>query len=475
MATWTSPTTQLPFRLAGRSSSPAGRFTIPAEWVLSAHELAMGRPTLQLARSLMVSENFAPEIIATRQLDALRSLIGLARSQSPYYQRIGLPASDQITSLHDVTHLPMLDRAILRSHASELCARPSGGRRLIDHSSGSTGPAVPYYWDRLRQAWDKANRIRGHAWLGFAARDRELHIWPVDAARTRGAQLREELRQRRDALIGDLLIDSNGDAPASTTWHRWRQFDPARLTAFPSRLCEIIQTARRQGCRMFSPSLRCVFLTGEMSHDWQKSLIERELGVATAQCYGVQEAGAIAFTCEQGAWHLCAESMIVEFIRDGRPAIPGEFAEVVVTSLVNRTMPLIRYRTGDLVRMRDAQACQCARGLPTMPPVIGRFGDFIVSNVGEWIEPAHVVRQIAAVLQSGSFQVVQSSSGRIEIHVVEGPQPRSDWREAVTQSMAAMVGREVPITIRRVTQLARCPSGKMRYVQSQLSLDAASA
>ncbi len=436
---------------------------------MSAHELAMGRPTLQLARSLMASEHVAPEAIAQRQIDSLRSLIELARSNSPYYRRIGLTPSDHIASLHDLRRLPMLDRELLRVHAAELCVTSAGGRRLVDHSSGSTGSAVPYYWSRTRQAWDKANRIRGHAWLGFTAKDRELHLWPIDAAHTRGAQLRERLRRRRDALIGDLLIDSNGETPATAIWQRWRQFDPARITAFPSRLCEVIQSARRQGCRLFSPSLRCVFLTGEVTLEWQKRLIERELGVPTVQSYGVQEAGAIAFACEQGEWHTCAESVIVEFVRDGRIAQIGDLAEVVVTSLVNRTMPLIRYRTGDLVRVAAASPCPCQRGLPVMPPIIGRFGDFLVTNTGDWIEPARVVSRIGEVLQAGSFQVIQSPTGRIEIHVAEGPQPRSDWREAVTHRVFTLAGRDTPITIRRVSQLARCPSGKMRYVQSYLS------
>lgn len=443
---------------------------MPMERLIAAHELAMGRPTVELARKLLACEQLPQTMIASRQLDSLRSLVDLARSRSPYYRQLGLTASDKVTKACDLNLLPLLNRDTLSEHALQMCINPAPHRRLRDHSSGSTGTPVVYYWDRMRQAWDKANRIRGHAWLGFTAADRELHLWPVDAALTRAAKLRDWLRTRRDALTGDMLIDSNADTPASSIWHRWRQFDPARLTAFPSRLCEVIQIARRQGCRLFSPSLRCVFLTGEVAHDWQVSLIERELGVATAQCYGVQEAGAIAFACEQGAWHTCAESIVVEFIRDGRPAIQGELAEVVVTSLVNRTMPLIRYRTGDLVRVNEAGPCPCGRTLPVMPPVLGRFGDFIVSDAGEWIEPARVVACASEVLQSGSFLMIQSASGRIEIHVVEGPQPRSDWREAVTQRIAALAGRDMPVTIRRVPHLARCASGKMRYVQSQLSL-----
>jgi len=432
----------------------------------------MGRPTQRLTRSLLASQYDAPETLAGRQLDQLCSLISLAGTASPFYRRTGLPPPEAFAALDDMTRLPLLARDDLARHAKSMCVEMGHRRRLCDHSSGSTGPAVAYYWDRMRQAWDKANRARGHGWLGFAAGDRELHLWPADPPTTSGERFRSALRTRRDALVGDLLIDSNDSGCASALWQRWRQFDPARVTAFPSRLCEFINDARRQACRLFSPSLRCVFLTGEVTHAWQKSLIERELGVETAQGYGVQEAGAVAFACERGVWHICSESIIVEFIHNGRAAAPGELAEVVVTSLVNRTMPLIRYRTGDIVRTAITPPCSCGRTLPVMPPVIGRFGDFVVLASGEWIEPASVIAHIGDVIQPGSFQVVQSESGRIEILVVEGPRTRSDWREAVIDRMAALAGRDAAVTVRRVPRLTRCASGKMRYVQSQLSLAA---
>lgn len=469
MATWTNRLIRWPHAHTPHYEATGGLIAISPNWLFATHELVMGRPTLRLTRAMMATESEAEQALADRQLAALRSLIAFARASSPHYKRIGLPPPDSLKDLADMSILPMLTREDLCRHAAAMCVDRPRHRRLRDHSSGSTGAAVPYFWDRVRQAWDKANRMRGHAWHGFKTGDRELHLWPVDAPTTLGARFRATLRTRRDAVIGDLQIDSNDAASASTIWQRWRQFDPARVTAFPSRLCEFIIDARRQGCLLFSPSLRRVFLTGEVTHAWQKSLIERELGVETVQSYGVQEAGAIAFACEYGAWHTCAESIVVEFIREGRPATHGEFAEVVVTSLVNRTMPLIRYRTGDVVRVAPPSPCTCGRTLPVLPPVIGRIGDFVVTPEGRWIEPALMISRLADALQPGTFQLVQSESGRIEIHVVEGPRSRCDWREAAVARLTSLVGREAPITVRRVPRLPRCASGKMRYVQSQLS------
>ena len=46
--------------------------------------------------------------------------------------------------------------------------------------------------------------------------------------------------------------------------------------------------------------------------------------------------------------HVVAEGYIVEILRDGKPALPGEIGEVVITDLNNYCMPFLRYRIGDL-------------------------------------------------------------------------------------------------------------------------------
>mgnify|MGYP003729323667 CR=1 FL=1 len=343
-------------------------------------------------------------------------------------------------------------------------------RRLVDHSRGSTDQPLCYYWDRHRQAWDKANRLRGHSWHGFLPSDRELHLWPVDPPVSLGGRLKHWLRERRDRLLADVQIDclvdlSRNEPAISAAWHR---LDPARVTAYPSALCDLLIAARREGRRINRGSLRRVFLTGEVTFEWQKELIEASLQVTVAQSYGVQEVGAIAFTCSHGSWHVAAESVVIEIVRDGRPAAPGELGEIVATGLESRAMPLIRYCTGDVVRVTPVR-CQCGLGLPCLPPVLGRVGDFLEGGDGRWHEPAAVVACLGEVLENGRFQVVQSAEGGVDIRVAWPAERVLAVASLVEQRMQRLLGGSAQCQVRPVSALERTPYGKLRYVQSARS------
>ena len=65
--------------------------------------------------------------------------------------------------------------------------------------------------------------------------------------------------------------------------------------------------------------------------------------------------------------HVVAEGYIVEILRDGEPARPGEIGEVVITDLNNYCMPFIRYRIGDL-----AEAHRSRRAVHVRPRAAAR-------------------------------------------------------------------------------------------------------
>lgn len=88
--------------------------------------------------------------------------------------------------------------------------------------------------------------------------------------------------------------------------------------------------------------------------------------------YSSTEAGAIAHPCPNGGgFHVCAESVYVEVLRDdGTHADPGEPGRVVVTPFGSTALPLIRYEQGDRAVM--GEQCACGRGLPLLLSIEGR-------------------------------------------------------------------------------------------------------
>ena len=83
----------------------------------------------------------------------------------------------------------------------------------------------------------------------------------------------------------------------------------------------------------------------------------RTFGVAVADNYGSTEA-FLAWACPAGSYHINAEHVIVEVVDDaGNPARPGAPGRVLVTTLQNRIMPLVRYEIGDYARRARHMPC----------------------------------------------------------------------------------------------------------------------
>jgi len=434
---------------------------------MRAHEALLGRRTFAIAASLAESQFWSAEQIRSLQLAKLRRLIAHASAHCPYYRERKLPSPGDIECLDDLRGLPLINRDDLRTHARRMSWYAMPAKKMPDCTRGTTGSPVPYYWDRNRQAWDKANRLRGHAWHGLGVGDRELHFWPYDPPVDVAGQIKQWLRDRRDDLCGEAQIDSLTALGhrAALTWQAWRRFNPSRVTAYPSAVAQLIRDGLRVGCRPGGAALACVFLTGEVTFAWQRRLIEQTLRAKVVQNYGLQEAGALAYACEHGNWHISGESAIIEIIRDGRPASNGELGEIVVTGMESLAMPLVRYCTGDIVRAA-APGCACGRGLPIMPPVLGRAADFLEAASGDWVEPARMVETLGEVLDNGAFQVSQDDGGAVEVRVDVPSHVVREVREAVIQRVAGMLGAETPCKVVTTARLTRTQYGKCRYVHS---------
>ena len=124
------------------------------------------------------------------------------------------------------------------------------------------------------------------------------------------------------------------------------------------RLTALAERIRAAHPRFRLPSLRFLLSTGEVLFAFQRRRIEETFGVPVYQEYGSQDAGLIAQEDESRTFRLNAEQMVVEVLREGKPAWPGELGEVVITHFHTEIMPFIRYATGDVVHQQEPVASE---------------------------------------------------------------------------------------------------------------------
>ena len=168
--------------------------------------------------------------------------------------------------------------------------------------------------------------------------------------------------------------------------------------------------------------------------------------------------------------HVNAESYIVEIVRDGRPAAPGEVGEVLVTDLTNFSLPLIRYALGDLATATD-QRCPCGRGLPLIGPIQGRMQAIIVGTNGCFLPGtffAHLLKDYGHILRQ--FQVVQERLGAIDFNVVQGPRFSERALNEILAVFRRHLGDDMVIEVHYVDHIALVRTGKHRHSVSKIAI-----
>jgi len=101
--------------------------------------------------------------------------------------------------------------------------------------------------------------------------------------------------------------------------------------------------------------------------------------------YGSTEmGGASSSEClEKNGYHLNDFAFFFEIINPDKDG----YGEVVFTTLVRDTMPLIRYRTGDIARFIE-DTCPCGMQTKRLSKIRGRVDDMVVLGAGNmfpWI------------------------------------------------------------------------------------------
>ncbi len=432
------------------------------------------RPTLRYYDQLMESQWKSPENIRELQWEALEKTVRLATKQVPYYrQRYGglLSPDGSMRSFEDFARLPMLSKDDLRQHQKGLVAEGYDARRLyVSHSGGSTGEPVEFRFDRDSLAWRTAGWWRADSMAGWFVGAKTIMFWlGIGGGRTwqRGlSRLKERIHwmlKRWKVLTCSKFTEEDLRRYVGIMW----KFRPDVFYGLADATHVFGRFLKATGLRL--PPLRGVILGAEKVFEHQKAVIAEGFGAPVHERYGTQEVCNIAMECEaHDGMHLNAENVYLEVVdENGQPAEPGQVGEVLITTLTNFAMPLIRYRLGDLAVL-DGDACRCGRGLPKIKEVVGRTLDVIVTPDGRYccgVLLPHVMKEFPEVRE---FQVYQPSIDRVILRVVPAEGFSKETVRDLQVALKRFLGEAVALIVEPVSEIPRLPTGKYRLTVSEV-------
>ncbi len=401
------------------------------------------------------------EAILEFQNRHLRRLLAHAYRNVPYYRRLfersGI-APEDIRSVADLQAIPITSKADLRAvPVQDTLARGVNPRRLIAfRTSGSSGEPFVIRRTGFEERLQDLYWIRATHYFGHRARDRvaSLRIFQEGDRRIRHA-----LRRR---LCVDCYI------PPEKIVQILRRHRPDSLGGYPGTLSLVAEVIARDGCRDIRP--RLVIAGAEVLTRRMREQITEAFGARVYNWYGSREFNCIGWECkETGEFHTCDDNVIVEILKDGRPARPGESGELVGTALHSFAMPFIRYRLADVVTS-GSETCACGEPFSTIRDVQGRMIDRFVLPAGRFLHPGEIIKAMSdGHPWIGRYQIFQERKDRIVLRVVPRVEPTREEILRAEAALKAIVGPDVESQVILVPEIELGASGKFRIARSLVS------
>ncbi|HUT56381.1 MAG TPA: phenylacetate--CoA ligase family protein [Planctomycetota bacterium] len=445
---------------------------VVARTVFRIHERMLGRRTFPILRELRESQWWDRETRDTLRLERLKQTVRSAYEKTRYWRFVmdqhGIKPSD-VRSLADVGRFPLLEKSSVCEHRDEMVWREESRRVVLARTSGSTNDALQYYSSSSREAHITAARMRGHEWVGIRPGEKELYFWAAPVEVT--AQTR--MKNLRDVLINNTFSNAvemhEDDVPRCfASWEKWR---PRCLFGYASSISLFARMGTRLGIDLRSlkaRGLRAIVTTAEMLSEDDRRMISDAFGVPVCDSYGTRETALIGHECQHLTMHTNDEQLILETVnpQTGEP-VDGE-GELVVTTLANDVMPMIRYRTNDIVTLSDDE-CPCGRKLRSLRVTGGRLHEFIVTTEGKWVSSVaflYICRNTPGIRQ---MQVRQDRLGEIRILVVPEENRPNDLVPKILKAARQRLGDEEEIKVELVDEIEPLASNKYRVVVSKVA------
>ena len=405
-----------------------------------------------------------PDVIAQRTAARLRRLVTYAGAKVPYYRELfskaGISPQD-IQTPADLVRIPITTRDDVQSRPFTDFLEEGGDHGALRDftTSGSTGRPLIVRQCRDDQRINQALLFRTlwrygmrpwHSKMSVAASD----PLPVDRS-----------------LLGKLGLFRRVWISARWPADRWvielRKARPGVLFGYCLTWRLAARALRERGITDVRPQF--VVTTSGVLDAATREELETSFQCPVRDVYASWEGGIMAWECAPcGGYHVNADWVVLEVLKDGQPVQPGEEGEVVITNLHSMGMPFIRYRQGDLVATHPGSpSCGCS--LPLIRRISGRVADMIILPSGQQASPHAFIAVVDKVAGLKQWRLIQKGKARFRLEAVAGPDFGVESEEAIRKGLFNLVGRPVAVEIVRVESLPDNGSGKHRFVISEVS------
>jgi phenylacetate-CoA ligase len=419
----------------------------------------------------LVYENqyWSKDRIYSFQLERVRAIVRHAFDTVPYYKRIigdlGFDPRD-IKSLDDLKKLPIISKQeIIEDYSSFKSDLFTKNNPMERSTGGTTGIPFRYYNDRLSWGLNWATKIRTFSWGGYRFGADKIAVLKGGSMERKGNFSPKTMFWKY--LHNYYTIPIINMTSESMDYH-YNQITRRKIRfirGFPSALFVFAKYLQSKGVTY---RMDGVFTSAEVLYDYQRSVIENVFGHYIIDAYGCGDGMAGANQCEfHHDYHVNIETSYLEVITDsGTTALSGEEGNVVLTSLYDYSMPLIRYMPGDRAIPSSCE-CPCGRTLPLLSKILGRSADLF------YLPNGRVFNGLSVPFEDWDdriekFQLIHEQPDLVVLKLVPRANYTQEDSHSIKKLLAHNLGDGVDVRIDTVNEIEQTHAGKFRYIVSKV-------
>lgn len=413
----------------------------------------------KLKSNILLNQNQIEEL----QLIKLKEILKYAYYNIEFYKdifdRIGFDVNE-VQSLDDLKKLPIIDKQIIINNEEKFHNK---NLKLIERKTGgSTGSKLRIYYDRFSLDMTAAINIRCLEWAGKLLGEKEVHfstnlnnkISFKDSIITKAKQF--ALRRK------DIFVDTSSKDNYELIINQLNNYNPKLVQGFPSFMYSLANFVKNNN--VYCKNFQIFESTGEQLYSFQKNLIEEVFGCKVFNRYGDAEFGIIAFECDKhSGLHICQDNVIVENLTN-----LNRENELIVTTLSNKAMPLIRYRTGDLGTIIK-EKCNCGNNFAKIDNIKGRVHDFIKISDGKFVSTTFFLDILDKYNFMDDFQLFDNESQIYLLLKLKRYTPLGELVKLQEEVCNILLLKNKQFNIILVGKYNYSSAGKFRYIINDIS------
>jgi len=366
----------------------------------------------------------------------------------------------------DFFHLPLIAKDEMRRNFPQNFLLPGQtvealldqNRIELEYTSGTSEERLPVlfghgWWNKQEEQVLRLNRLVARVLDEHPRARRATLVPPVCNGLTCFAHRQSRSERTLDAT---LYVNRSripfllGDDELARMAAEISEWSPPFLDLDPVHGAWFALYCERQGIRF--PSLQFILCSYEFVSVVHRRILQRAFGVPVFNLYGSTETGHLLMENERGEMK---PSLATAFFEVAEPDERG-IGSLVVTTLTNDYMPLLRYRIGDLVQRLE-------QPYATSFLVHGRSRDILNSRDGRRVTTLELDQCFTGVGGIAHYSLRQTIDGGCRLQFVpDGGGPGGAELDNIIARLENLLQPPNRIGVEAVNLLPPTPSGKFR-------------